>query len=239
MRQIKLRLMILGVLCTPSILFTQTNNRVSIQTGLFHCFFDGSPILNVNYPLKNNKLDIFNGLFLNSVGLEYSRLITQKSFLAINYLSFRQNYNKHTDTYPIIEPIVGWRYFSTVGLSYSRKMELSTKFDFIYGGGVNFRRGEEAIIISRHPIGSFNGQTVYELWIENIRRNDIGLNTFVGIDYTPVKWLTLSTKIDFLGFVYIHDKEKAKRLKEVYDSPQFPSKYDLSLRFSLGFNFGK
>lgn len=99
------------------------------------------------------------------------------------------------------------------------------------------------IIISIHPIGgSLSGSSepntiLMESKVVTVVRNDIGINAFAGIDYTPVKWLTLSTKINLLGFVYINDKENTRKMKEVYDSPQYPSRLDLSFNLGIGVNF--
>jgi hypothetical protein len=220
MRLLILHLILLGFIFTSNSAFSQAKNRIALQTGLFHCFFDGSPLMNLNYSNKAKKP--FNGLLINSLGIQYIRKINEKNAIGVEYNSFREEYDKHLNKYPSEEPIVDNRLFN-----------------FIYGGGINFRSGSEAIIISRGIIGIWNGTPIYELVEENLIRNDLGLNTFVGIDYTPVKWLTLSAKINFLGIVYVNDKDGMREMKEVYDSPQFPSKYDLSFNLGLGFNFGK
>jgi hypothetical protein len=229
--------MLLGVIFIPSILFAQPKNRITLQTGLFHCFFDGSPLMNINYQNKAKKP--FNGLLINSLGILYNRKIKEKNFIGLEYNSFREEYDKHLNKYPSEEPIVDNRLFFTITLNYGRILPLGKQVNFIYGGGVNFRSGSEAIIISRGIIGVWNGMTIYELVEENLIRNDFGLNTFIGIDYTPLKWLTLSTKINFLGIVYVNDKDGMREMREVYHSPQFPSRYDLSFNFGIGFNFGK
>jgi hypothetical protein len=215
--------------------FSQKNS-VRLQTGFFHCFFDKSPILNVNYP-SNNQNDIFNGLLINSIGLSYVRSINEKSQIGIEIQSFSERYTKHTTADYIENPIVGWRNFFTIGTNYLRTRTIQEKLNFIYGTGLHYRTGDETIIISRIPIGNFNGQTVYELLVEHIERNDIGINLSTGLEYSPKKWLTFYSKIDLLSFVYINDKAMAKELKEVYDSPQYPSRFDLSLKFGIGFNF--
>lgn len=218
-----------------NMVFSQ-NNSIGVQIGLFHYFFDDSPILNVNYP-SSSKNDIFGGLFINSVGLRYTRKINSRSQIDFELQSFRERYTKHTTTEKIIRPVVGWRNFSTIGTNYFRVKPIHDKFNIVYGGGLYFRHGSETIIISRFPIGNFNGQTVYELLVESIKRNDIGINLSSGVEFIPKKWLTLYSKIDLLGFVYLNDKSKAKKMKEIYNAPQFPSRFDLSLKFGVGFNF--
>lgn len=214
-------------------------NNVVLQSGLFHNFFDKSPLLNVKYPSKYNKLDVFNGLFLNSVGIAYNRSLDSNSTLGLELSIFRQHYRKNTFQYPMIQPLVGWRFFNTVGVNYTYKVPIGSKLNYTFGGGIHYRTGDEGIVINRLPIGEFNGETVYELWVEHIGRNDLGISIFSGIEYSPKKWLTLSTKIDLLSFVYIHDKAMMEKMRDVYDSPQFPSRFDLSLKFGVAYNFNK
>lgn len=209
-----------------------------MQTGLFHNFFDDSPIMNTDYP--NNAKKPFNGLLINSVGIQYERKIHRNGVLMIGYESFRESYDKHSNMYPIKEPIVGNRFFSTFRINYYRFIPFKPNLNFIYGGGINFRHGSEEIIITRGVIGYFNNDPnipIYELMVENLIRNDPGLNVFAGIDYTPINWLTLSAKIDFLSSIRINDKDGMEEMKEAYDSPQFPTRYDLSFNLGVGFNF--
>lgn len=218
--------------------FAQSNS-LRLQMGVFHCFFDKTPMLNVNYLGKHNVFDVFGGFFLNSNGLEYVRSLSPREALSFEFVSYRQNYNKHTRMYPFTERLVGWRYFTTGGVNYVRKIELQEKLSFTYGGGVHFRHGSESIIVNKHPLGyDENGNPLgYELNLVTLQRNDFAINLSTGIEYTPKKWLTLYSKIDLLSFVYVHDRGTAKLLKEVYDTPQYPSRFDLSLKFGIGFNF--
>jgi len=218
-----------------NIAFSQKNS-IRLQTGLFHYFFDKSPILNLNYP-SNNQNDIFNGLLINSIGLSFVRAFNEKSQLGIEVQSFNERYTKHITAEYIEKPIVGWRNFITIGTNYQRKTTIHDKIFFTYGAGIHFRNGDETIIVSRFPIGTFNGQTVYELLVEHVERNDIGINLTTGLGYSPKKWLTFYSNIDLLSFVYINDKAMTKELKEVYNSPQYPTRFDLSLKFGIGFNF--
>ncbi|MEX1191694.1 MAG: hypothetical protein WED10_12480 [Brumimicrobium sp.] len=231
-----------GLFCTSGFALGQTKNRITVQTGLFHYYFDQAPILNVNYQSDAGS-NPFNGLLLNSLGIKYTRNINTNSFFSVEYNMFEEQYVKHYKTYPLKEPMVGNRGFSTYNVSYGRILPLNNQFNFVYGGGVNYRRGLEVIIVSNHPLGgSLSGNSEYntplmESSVVTVVRNDIGINAFGGIEYTPLKWLTLSTKIDLLGFIYINDKEKTRKMKEVYDSPQYPTRFDLSFNLGLGFNF--
>lgn len=216
-------------------------NSIRIQTGLFHFFFDKSPILNVNHPYKGNSFNIFNGFFINSFGLVYDREIKNNHFLDIEITAFNNEYRKNGNTYPIQKPIVYRRDFYTFGINYSYKLPVHKMFKLTYGTGFNYRFGLESVIVNRIPIINYSSGEVlgYELLLESVKRNDFGINLFTGIEFTPKKWITLYSKIDLLGFILIGDKPAHTRLKTFYNTTQFPTRLDLSFKFGIGFNFGK
>lgn len=127
-------LLTLGVLCTSGFVLGQPKNRITVQTGLFHYFFDEAPILNINHQSDAGS-NPFNGLLLNSVGIKYTRNINTNSFFSLEYNIFDEQYRKHNNIYPIKKPIIGNRGFSTYNLSYGRILPLSDQFDLVYGGG--------------------------------------------------------------------------------------------------------
>jgi hypothetical protein len=235
MRNLKFNFILLGVLCTSSSIFAQDKNRITLQTGLFHCFFDGSPLMNTNYQSKGAKP--FNGLLINSLGIQYRRAINEKSAFSVDYDYFEEGYRKYYGMYPTYEPMIGTRSWLTVKFNYIRILPLNDRFDFVYGGGINFRSGREVIIITNGIIGSIHGEPAYESLVIPVGRNDIGLNAFAGLDYSPLKWLTFSSRIDFLSSIIMYKTDGRQKMKDVYDSPQFPSRYDLSFNLGVGFNF--
>ena len=238
MRKHKLVIMILGVLCIPDITLAQDKNHISVQTGLLHCFFNGAPMMNTSFPNKANKP--FNGLLINSLGLDYKRDLNSRNSLIVGYRTFWEIYDKNTNAYPINKPVICERHYFTVNVNYCRNNPITEKLNLIYGGGINFRHGFESIIITRGIIGYIQNdpnQPIYELLLESLIKNDPGLNAFSGIEYTPLKWLTFSTRIDLLGTLRFNDRDGKEEMKEVYDSPQYPSRFDLSFNLGVGFNF--
>ena len=237
-------ILVLGVFFAPSTLFSQIRdsskikkNRISIQTGLFHYFFDKAPILNINHreTLLGPRKGPFNQLLINSVGLTYLRKFNKNESLSLDLMYFDQVYYKHivefpyTSTYNLPESKVYDRRFTTLNVNYSRIKKITNTVDFIYGGGINYRHGSESIIVVKMGHG---------IHLEASFKNDFGLNTFAGIDYTPIPWLTLYSKIDFMGLVYLHDKKNIERLGNYSSMPNhYPSRFDLSLRFGIGVNF--
>lgn len=235
MRSLTLNFILLGVLCTSSNIFAQDKNRITLQSGLFHCFFDGSPLMNTNYTSKDHTP--FHGVLISSFGVQYRRKFNPKNAVSIDFDCFWEGYHKNYRMYPTYGPMVGDRHWVTVKMNYIRILPLNDRFDFTYGGGVNFRSGREVIIIVNGLMGTIHGEPAYESLVVPIGRNDFGLNAFAGLDYSPLRWLTLSTKIDFLSSIVMYKTDGRQKMKDVYDAPQFPSRYDLSFNLGIGFNF--
>jgi len=88
--------------CTPSIIFGQNKNRISLQSGLFHAFFDGTPIVN-SEPINQSKRiqtrailsNVFHGVLNDSRGISYQRVLNKKSALSIEYMFFNAGYLNH------------------------------------------------------------------------------------------------------------------------------------------------
>lgn len=209
--------------------FSQKNN-IHIQTGLFHYFFDKSPILNVNYLDKGN--GVFSGLLYNSIGLQYSRALDDENALSVEYMLYNAYYwNVHPN---LMTKVVAKRDYNTFNLTYLKTLPLKSNLKFTYGGGINYRHGSESIVVN---YGYFAGLNFYESLMEVRTLDDLGVNLRTGINYFPIKWLTLFSEIDLVGFVYLNDKSAIQRLNDVYNYSKYPYRFDLSWRFGIGFNF--
>ena len=112
-------------------------------------------------------------------------------------------------------------------------VNLNDRFNFVYGGGLNYRFGQEVIIVNYGYFSSFG----YESLNEVVKRSDFGINLLCGIEYTPIRRLTFYSKIDLLGFIYMVDKEAHEKLRDTYDMENYPNRLDLSLKLGIGFNF--
>ena len=92
MRKLMLFLFVLGAL-TPSTTFGQGKNRISIQTGLFHCFFDGSTALDVDSNEGEKTINNLCGGRLNDTrGIQYQRLLYNKFAVSIEYTKFSEGF---------------------------------------------------------------------------------------------------------------------------------------------------
>lgn len=208
-------------------------NRFSVQTGLFHCFFDKTPVLNVNYPIEGEKP--FRGVFYNSVGVQYSRKIHQNSSVSVEYSLFYEGY-QHIGYPNLLTNVVSERNYNIFNITYERLLSLKSNLFFTYGSGLNCRYGTDFIVVGFSQWGGV-GSEVYEPHFEVREVGDIGLNARVGIEYTPLKWLTIYSKMDLTGFVYMRDKNSIQELQDLYGYKNYPHRFDLSWRFGIGFNF--
>ncbi len=223
------KLIILGALFAPSIVFCQPKNSVSIQTGLMHCFFDGSPLMNTKYSSKAIKP--FNGVLINSVGIRVERKFRTNNSISIDFMNFFEGYTKTVKE--LKKNQVSDRLFNTATINYNRIVSKNDKLSFVFGGGLNYRFGQEIVVVN---YGYFSNLG-YESLNEVAKRSDFGLNVTGGIGFSPIKWMTLYSKIDFLSFVYMNDKQAHEKLKNVYGMNGFPSRFDLSLKLGISFNF--
>ena len=234
MRNLIICLIWFGTVIAPNHLNAQAQqkqfrHRIALQTGLFHYFFDESPVLNINYRAKVRP-DLFNALFLNSLGITYTFCLNEKSNLTVEYSYFSEIYLKYHNTFED-HPVVGSRYFKTFGLLYTREKDISKRFTFLYGAGLNYRTGNEMVILGGQGPGS------YELIVDVIQRRDVGLNAFTGVNFKISRRFYCYSKVDLLSFVYFGDKKQKEKFEDIYKAPQFPTRFDLSLKFGIGVKF--
>lgn len=221
-------IMVLGAF-TPSTIFAQ-NNRISIHSGLFHSFFDESPVLNTNHP--NKAVKPFSGLFYNSLGIQYDRKLNSKSRFSVEYNYYYEIYqNVYSE---LVKNVVSERQSNIFNLNYSQLIYSKPKINVPIGIGLNYRHGAEFIVVN---YGYFQYLDIYEPLIETRIQRDLGLNLRAGIEYSPIRWLTLYSNFDLIGFVYLHDKNAIERIQDTYGYNKYPHRFDLSWRFGIGFNF--
>lgn len=231
-------LLIVGAIAPTILLAQNKKNRISIQTGLFHSFFDQTPIVNsIQNPNKRTINNLFGGILLDSKGFQYQRMINNKSSALIEYMNLSASYEAGKGVTPEIDPILSSRNIKTINISYLRHIKMTDNLCFNYGGGINYRWGYESIYLYSYWAG-----WGWEPRYKGYYRNDFGLNLRTGIEYFPIKWLTLYTNIDFIGIIYLGAKDldgnnAYNYYRENYGRTNLPSRYDLSWRFGIGFNF--
>ena len=224
-------LLLLGLAC-PNISFSQASNRISIQTGLFHTFFDkSSPFLNLENRDKS-KIPYQKNFFFNSYELQYQRKIGE-----LNAISVEGSYyfNTYAKVYgQDFKEAYYARGYYTINASFIRCLKINDRFNYRYGGGVNYRLGHEDVVFNYPSLEKSQNPNVF---MESRKVRDFGINARSGLEYSPLDWLSLYSELDFIGFVYVHDKKQIKLIKDDYGFNGYPVRFDLSWRFGVGFNF--
>jgi hypothetical protein len=208
----------------------RAKNRITLQTGLFHCFFDGTPMLNINH---RNKAEPFRKLWYNSFGGQFRRQLNNRNAVMLEYMYHKKSY---LDVIPELKNGVTAINYNTINATYERCLPLS-RFDFTYGGGLNYRLGSESVVVDYFPHYFDAGNVYYEPVTKNRKLNDLGINMRIGIEYTLAKYLTVFSKVDLTGFVYTSDKSVIDDIRQQYQMNNYPRRFDLSWRFGVGFNF--
>ncbi|MNJ86422.1 hypothetical protein D3C87_39160 [compost metagenome] len=208
----------------------KTKNRITMQTGLFHCFFDGTPMVNVNH---RKKTEPFSRILYSSFGGQLRRQLNNRNAVMLEYMYHKRSY---WDVIPELKNAVVDIKYNTMNATYERNMPVS-KFEFTYGGGLNYRMGNESIVVDHLELYNYANQVYYEPVKKNRKLNDFGVNIRVGVEYTPRKWLTVFSKVDLLGFFYMNDRAVINEIQQDYFVNGYPRRFDLSWRFGIGFNF--
>jgi len=224
--------LVLGIVIIPNLSFSQKNNQIGFQIGLTHFYFDDSGLFNKNIEGKS-KLSLGEH-FHESWGINYPRRLFEKSRIGLE-VDFINTFYRDKENY-VPGLVVEDRKWMTFRLFYSRSQQLRKRFSINYGVGLNYRHGHEGLGLAQIPAEQggpfFNSCMSVMIW-----RRDIGMNIFGSIQYDLNETFFVYSKLDFLGILYVHDKEGQRRMRNVYDVPQYPSRFDLSINFGIGFNF--
>jgi hypothetical protein len=210
-------------------LYAQSKNQLSIQTGLFHRFLDGGPIMNIG-----KYQTLYSNIFLESYGLQYQRKLNQTQFLAVNLSGYANGSFWEADDASNI--IRSNRSYIALSGTLSNSKALSEKIDLLYGAGIDFR-----VIYSFQDTISLNSSLPIKYYYEGTQFQ-IGAHGQVGFSYTPVKWLTLYSQFNAEGYLFSKNAGISLYTQFLNDftytkSYNFPSRVNLSLRFGVGINF--
>jgi len=211
-------------------LYAQSKNQLSIQTGLFHSFLDGGPLMNIG-----TYRTAWNNIFLESYGLQYQRKLNTSQFLAISLSSY-SNYCVWLNEKDS-KLMISSRTFATLGGTFSHSKSLSEKIDLKYGGGINFRM----MIYSLDGYSDVSTLINVENYYDGTQFQ-IGTHGQISLNYHPLSWLTLYTQFNAEGYLFSNYPGISMTTTFLNDfnynnRPNFPSRIDLSLRFGVGINF--
>jgi hypothetical protein len=218
-------------------------NSFRYQTGLAHCYFDGTPIVN-----SANKVVFGESEYLNrSNGFQYQRILDNRTRLQIDILSYNHFYRTYNfENLPalpdsILFPLLTFtaRKYVDFQFCFLRHKPINKTLAFQYGIGPIFRF---ATYKYGPPLTAEPGPgPVVSNSASSINPFDIGANVRGEITYTPVKWLTFFSQVNLVGLFFRFEdpfflttvplRPASKPLQM-----NFPSRFDLSLRFGVGFN---
>lgn len=241
-KKITILLLAIGTL-VPNFLTAQNKNRIAIQTGLFHATFDNTPLFNNKRTIENSRIrypsGYFGGYLNESLGIIYERKIINNSSLSLEYMSQRAWFRNDMNAFTTNDkgPYLVSKMIKKINIGYNRRIRLSSKIDFMYGAGVDYIWGQEAVYLYSSP-----GDWWYYSDFRRINRNDLGFNIRTGIEFSPIKRITLYTNFDFLGIAFLNAKDLEGNdsfsfFKEKYGIDYLPSRWDISWQFGIGFNF--
>jgi hypothetical protein len=204
------------------------------QSGLVHCSFDGTPILNY----KNSNY-AENQLLNASFGVQYQLILK-------NQIRFQTDFTIFSHSYKTLDRVVIYNnqainFYNAASKAYAelqfcflRNISLRKKIAFNYGIGPSLRLATY-VYEELEPIPScFGPPTTNSL--------DIGANARAEIAYTPFNWFTIFSQLNLIGFMYRFDdpfgpKPEPLVLNSGKYQLNFPSRFDLSFRVGVGINF--
>ena len=213
----------------PSTIFSQKTS-ISIQTGVVHCFFDRTPIIDAYFFDKTNNSNL--GLLYNSIGISFEQKLKLNSSLSLSYDYYNEIYESIYRTFQT--NAVFHRNTNTLKLAYYQFYPLCDRVSLKYGGGINYRFGQELVVVGYHQFGNLNA---YSINLVSRFQSDLGLSLTGGIEYQPTQWLKLFSNYNLFGITYIHDKEAIKNIQEIYNYKKYPSRFDFSCQIGIGFCF--
>jgi hypothetical protein len=210
-------------------------NSLRMQSGLVHCFFDGTPLIN-GYPKNYQE----SQLLYKSFGIEYQRILKNQIRLQADLSYFVHSYEL-LDRTILINGVPDsifneiQRVFADLQFSFLKNKSLNKTLAFQYGVGPALRigsylyRSDDAVEV---PNTNYPGMSCF----------DIGMNTKAELAYTPVKWFSLFSQVNLAGMLFrvgspFGPTPSPIKLSTKPLQMNFPSRFDLSFRVGVGFNF--
>jgi hypothetical protein len=239
-----MKIILFGLLfCSINNILIAQRNSFRYQTGLAHCFFDGTPVVNGKdwYEFDETK-------YLNkSYGFQFQRILDNGTRLQIDMLSYNHQYGTFNfEKLPatpdsILYPMLTFfsRKYFDIQFCFLRNKSINRSFSYQFGIGPTFRF---ATYQYTPPATVQPGPGPIILnYPSTIHPFDIGANTRAEISYSPVKWLTLFSQVNLVGLFFRFEDPffessplfKANKPLQL----NFPSRFDLSLRVGVGINF--
>lgn len=192
------------------------DDRISFQTGTLHCFFDGSKVKAQN----------------TSFGLQYQGKTKRQYTYSLEFMHY---YHPCENSYNSGLYLRGNLRNIDFNLSFLGLRSIGENFQFRFGAGPSMRMSYYELDSIVLPFNLVEGDFYYGIQLKG------GVNGRLALEYQPVKGLTIFTQLNLCHYFMVQ--------KALFDNPilfdqgnklqarSFPSRFDLSLRFGVGFNF--
>ncbi len=225
--------------------FIAQRNSFRYQTGLAHCFFDGTPIVN-----DKDRIEFAESQYLNrSNGFQFQRILDNGTRFQLDMLTYNHFYRIYNfENLPavpdsILFPMLTFlsRKYLDIQFCFLRNKTVNKALSYQYGIGPNFRFATyryAAPIIAEPGPGPVHSSS--SLFMQPL---DIGASIRAEIAYSPIKWLTFFSQVNFVSLFFRFDDPfyfTTENLKPAPFKPlllRFPSRFDFSLRVGVGINF--
>ena len=192
----------------------QRHNTISILLSS-HDFFDGSPI--VQRPTSGTI-----GWMNLAFGVEYARQLDEKNGLIIS--STICNINNLYGPYPRRTGDLNFRVAYFIESCYQRQLLRNRHNSLAAIAGVNFRIGDENILLSR-PFNDVNSYS-YAL-------RDVGITAGARATKDLISNFVITGELKFTQYIYRH----AKHQPLVVEFPNRPTSNMLTLQLGIGYRF--
>jgi hypothetical protein len=212
-------------LCTISFFAHQSNaqHQISFQPAAFNYFFDNSP-------MKSSQIPGFRNY---NYGVQYQYQKPNNKLISAQFNLIRES--NRWDIADLNLMCGNFRRIKEVNVTFSRQKQLLNKVNWTYGAGPTLRNVYYVTdtIDAAFPV-EFNLYQSHHL--------QLGLKGQTSLSYTPFKWLTLYSQLNFSGYllsrkIYINSNNDFIQDFGPKQRFNFPSRIHSSLTFGVGINF--
>jgi len=228
------RSIILALLLVNFGAVAQKKNSIVVQTGILNYFYDSNPILmNTSKSGKIDRIrDFTDYTLIKSIGIDYNREINQKSSLTFSFNKFSGYFGGNEKSRTNKEPEIAHRDWYLLSLCFNRKLIDRAKFEWTYGGGLQYREGTEAYQVFYEPPNPHPFHVSFLAW--QIDKREVGLNANSRIKYSFLKSLFLYSKLDIQYYIYDAGKPTFDKVVEESPSREFNRTFPLNHTFTIG-----
>ncbi len=199
-------LLLLIALVASSSVSAQKKNSISYHIGILNHFYDENPVLfhadHIQY--VNRPRDIATKLLIRSRGLNYTRMLDEKSTLSVTGAFFDADYTR--SSVPSQASVIKRKwYFGTI--EYNRKFLSRPKLNLFYGAGLTYRSGFQGYFVDIDAASGVG--LVHSGFTESVTTSSLGTVLNAHLKYNFWRSFFLYSKLDTQ--LYFYKSKVAKR----------------------------